>query len=156
VRPVAGVSKGSAGRLQELAAGAGDLPELAPLPGRAAAFRAAADRLQLAALHVAQAEATNYEEGLEQVNRALRRLNRLLVPLLHRAGDRYAPTVVSPSLLPGIEDALASARPADEGAAVPWPRATLPAERNRLVDALNEAAAICDEALDGLRALGIS
>jgi hypothetical protein len=150
------LARAIAARLQELAAQAGDLPELAPLPGRAAACRAAADRLQLAALHVAQAEATGYEEGLELVNRALRRHNRLLVPLLHRAGDRYASPVVSPDLLPGIEGAVALTAPATAGEAIPWSRATLMAERNRLVDALNEAAAICDEALDALRALGIS
>ncbi|HEX5503776.1 MAG TPA: hypothetical protein VFW96_14225 [Thermomicrobiales bacterium] len=141
-------------RLEEARGHAGDA-DLAPLVARAAAFRAAAERLHLAALHVAQADATNYEEALERTNRALRRLNQTLVPLLHRAGDRYAPAPPTPALLPGLEGALALAADAADMAGAHRGRAAVTRERNRLADALAAATATIDDLLADLLALGI-
>ena len=147
-------------RLRAILEQAGDLPELAPLRARGATFRARAERLHLAALHVLQADATGYEEGLERVNRALLALNRTLVPLLHHAGDRYAAAPAMPDLLPGLDAALAlaSAAAAGEGAGEPAHRlrVAMVRERNRLGDALHDATAAIDDALAALLALGIN
>ncbi len=151
------------GRVRAILEAAGDMAELGPLGDRTAAFRAAAERFGIAALHVAQATSTGYEEGLDSTNRALRRLDQALTPLLSHAGDPYSPTPGpdggSPHLLPGLDPALALAalppEPAerDELAAERLRLATV-RERNRLLDALGAATAALDEGLAALRALG--
>lgn len=145
-------------RLREIVEATDDASKLAPLPARATACRATIEQLQLAALHIAQGTSTNYEEGLEGANRALRRLNRVLLPLLHRAGDPYtALPGRALHLLPGLDSALALAsggRDGDDEATLHHLREATMRERNRLVDALNAATAIVDEALVALRSLG--
>jgi hypothetical protein len=115
--------------------------------------------LQIALLHIAQAESPNYEEGLELGNRALRRLNRLLLPVLRHPGDPYAataPPAPGAALLPGLDAVLAyGTLPESRGAAeATRRRAAAIRERNRLIDALNAGGAAIDEALAALRPLG--
>lgn len=134
----------------------GDAADLAPLPTRAADCRAAAERFQLALLHIAQADSPHYEEGLDLANRALRHAIRRLVPLLHRSGEPYQPTSVTTAPFPALDPTRALARLPDT--APPLDRHRLRAaatrERNRLIDALNAATATLDDALDALRPLG--
>jgi hypothetical protein len=133
--------------------------DLASLRARSASFREATERLQLGLLHIAQADSPNYEEGLELGNRALRRLNRLLLPILRHPGDPYATlATLSPdtTILPGLDAALAfaalpEARGADEAERL---RAAAIRERNRLIDALNAGVETIDELLAALRPLG--
>lgn len=129
--------------------------DFAPLRARAGAFQAAANRLQVALLHIAQGDSPSYEEGVELGNRLLRRLHRLLLPTLRHAGDPYA-TVLPPlnayPLLPGLDAVLVS------GEAAPDERehrhVTAIRERNRAIDALDEAVLALDETLTALRPLG--
>lgn len=143
-------------RLHDLLASADDAPDLAPLRPRATAFRAAAERLHLTALHLAQTDATHYEEGLTSINHTLRQVNRLLLPLLHHAGDRYAPCVPATSLLPSLTAAQEAHTSATQPEAAYHYHLALLRERNRLLDALNDATAGLEEGLVALRALGIS
>jgi hypothetical protein len=140
-----------------VAAVAADVPDsdLAALRGRAEALLAATERAQIALLHIAQADAPGYEEGLEVGNRLLRRLGRLLLPTLRHAGDPYgfaASTPDSYPLLPGLDAFLTQADPAAPGQASRDGRAIR--ERNRASDACDEAILAIDEALTGLRPLG--
>ncbi len=150
-------------RLRAILAVNGDALDLAPLRARASAFLAASERLQLGLLHIAQADSPHYEEGLELGNRALRRLDRLLVPLLHHPGDPYAtPTtdvstgsVHSNALLPGLDTVLTAA--AADGDDLPEGlrlRADAIGARNRLLDALNAGVEVSEEVLAALRPLG--
>jgi hypothetical protein len=156
---VAATTRAIEGRLRAILELTGDGLDLGALRSRTAAFRAATERLQIALLHIAQAESPNYEEGLELGNRALRRLNRLLLPILRHPGDPYAATAPAnpgTALLPGLDAVLAytslpESRGADESARL---RATAIRERNRLLDALNAGSATIDEALTALRPLG--
>jgi hypothetical protein len=135
----------------------GDRLDLGPLRARAAALYAAAERLQIALLHLAQADSPNDEEGIAIANGLTRRVQRLLLPALRHPGDPYAArSALSNSPLPGLAPALAYA-------ALPEPRIAPEAlrlraaalrERNRLLDALNAAAVAIDEALATLRRLG--
>ena len=136
----------------------GDSLDLAPLRARAAALCAAAERLQIALLHLAQGDSTNDEEGFELANRLVRRLQRALLPALRHPGDPYAsaaPQRISaplPGLAPALAyAALAGSRTGQEGAQL---RAAAIRERNRLLDALNTATAAIDDALATLRPLG--
>lgn len=135
----------------------GDRLDLAPLRARAAALYAAAERLQIALLHLAQADSTNDEEGIVIANRLIRRLQRILLPALRHPGDPYAAApALADAPLPGLAPALAyAALPAsrtDPDAA--GLRAAALRERNRLLDALDNASAAIDEALAALRPLG--
>lgn len=131
----------------------GDRLDLGPLRARASALYAAAERLQIALLHLAQGDSTNDEEGYEIANRLVRRVQRLLLPALRHPGDPYAAGVDPAAPLPGLAPALAYA-------ALPEPHADLDLraaairERNRLLDALNAATAAIDDGLTTLRALG--
>jgi hypothetical protein len=135
----------------------GDRLDLGPLRARAAALYAAAERLQIALLHLAQADSTNDEEGIEIANRLVRRIQRLLLPALRHPGDPYAAGTAMPTApLPGLAPALAFA-------ALPEPRTDSDAlqlraaafrERNRLLDALNAATTAIDDGLATLRTLG--
>lgn len=142
-------------RAHDIVAAAGETSELLPLRARTSACRAAAERLQLAALHVAQGEATHYEEGLARLNQAARQVNRLLTPLLHRAGDRYVTMWPTTELLPGLTASHAARGQPEVGPELAAGRATLLRERNRLLDALHEATRTIAETLDALQALGI-
>lgn len=151
-------------RLGELLPPAGDATDLAPLRARAAAFRAATEQFALAALHVAQGTSTNYEEGLAEANRALRRLNRELAPLLGHAAKSLDPPLSydPPALLAGLAAVLAPADPTgermtgedDEAVAAYRRRTAAIRERNRLLDVLNRATTTIDESLAILRPLG--
>lgn len=135
----------------------GDAADLATLPARAAGLRAAAERFQLAALHIAQADSPHYEEGLDLANRALRQAVRRLIPLLHRSGEPYRPAPITAAPLPALDPARALAAAPD--AAPPLDthrlRAAAARERNRLIDALNAATDALNAALDALRPLGL-
>ncbi|MGN6565555.1 MAG: hypothetical protein ACTHMU_23100 [Thermomicrobiales bacterium] len=138
--------------------GLGDGVELGPLRSRAAVFRAATERLQIALLHLTQASSTNYEDGLELANRLLRRLNRLLLPVLRFAGDPYGSLPIAPATvpLPGLDAALAASALSDQQAEPYASRLLVLAwrERNRAISALDTAIETIDEALSALRPLG--
>ena len=135
----------------------GDRLALSPLRDRAAALHVAAERLQIALLHLAQADSTNDEEGIALANRLIRRLHHLLLPALRHPGDPHAAVPSSTDApLPGLAPALAYA-------ALPEPRSGREAanlraaalrERNRLSAALDSSAAAIDETLAMLRPLG--
>lgn len=135
----------------------GDRLELGPLRARASALYAAAERLQIALLHLAQADSPNDEEGIAIANRLVRQVQRLLLPALRHPGDPYAARAASAAApLPGLAPALAYA-------ALPEPRTDPEAlrlraaalrERNRLLDSLNAATTAIDDALATLRSLG--
>ena len=151
-------------RLGDLLLPAGDTTDLAPLRARATAFRVAAERFGLATLHLAQGSSTNYEEGLTEVNRTLRRLNRELAPLLGHGAGALDPSLShdAPALLAGLAAALAPVNPAgdrmtdedDEAAAAYRRRTAAIRERNRLLDVLNRATTTIDASLAILRPLG--
>jgi hypothetical protein len=135
----------------------GDRLELGPLRARAAALYAATERLQIALLHLAQADSTNDEEGIAIANRLIHRLQRLLLPALRHPGDPFAARPsVSDAPLPGLAPALAYAASPEPHTAADALRLRTAAlrERNRLLDTLNAATAAIDEALATLRALG--
>jgi hypothetical protein len=135
----------------------GDRLDLGVLRARAAALYAAAERLQIALLHLAQADSANDEEGIAIANRLVRQVQRLLLPALRHPGDPYATgSAALAAPLPGLAPTLAYA-------ALPEPRADDDAlrlladalrERNRLLDALNAATTAIDDGLATLRALG--
>lgn len=142
-------------RVEAIGAAAAPGIDFAPLRARAAAFLAATQRMQIALLHIAQADSPSYEEGLELGNRLLRRLNRLLLPTLRHSGDPYATTPPPRNaypLLPGLDGALVGGDAAvDERERR---RTVAIRERNRASDALDEAVLALDEALTTLRPLG--
>lgn len=134
----------------------GDALDLAPLRARAAALYAAAERFQIALLHLAQGASPNDEEGFALANRLLRHLQRALLPALQHPGDPYAtpPPVAAP--LPGLAPTpayldISTPRTAPEAVIL---RAAALRERNRLLDTLNAATAVIDDALTTLRPLG--
>jgi hypothetical protein len=132
--------------------------DLGPLRSRAAAFRAATERLQIALLHLTQASSTSYEDGLALASTLLRRLDRLLLPVMRFASDPYGPLPVAPATvpLPGLDAALGATALSDRQAepfasrllALAW------RERNRAIIALDMAVETIDEALSALRPLG--
>ncbi len=144
------------GRVRAILDATGEHLDLAPLRARAAAFRGATERLQLALLHIAQGESPSYEEGLEIGRRLLRRLNRLLLPALRHPGDRYAlPATLTPHPFPGLDAALPYlASNGSDIAETMRLRAAALRERNRALDALDAATAAIDDALTALRPLG--
>jgi len=146
------LSRAVAARIEAVAA---DVPEidLLALRGRAEALVAATERAQIALLHIAQADAPSYEEGLELGNRLLRRIGQVLLPSLRHMGDPYALAATAPHtypLLPGLDAFLVQAVPAEHAAR----RDRAIRERNRAIDACGEAILAIDEALLGLRPLG--
>lgn len=147
-----GVARALESRVLEHAASSTEELDLGPLRARASTWRATAERLQLVALHTAQGDATNLEEGLELLREVTDRLNRLLVPLQFRAGDRYVPTPLADDLLPGLASEVQS--PAGRRPKAGW-EARL-RERNRLGDALGEATRLANDALNALSNLGIA
>jgi len=148
------LSRAVVARVEAVAA---DVPEvdLSALRGRAEALVTATERAQIALLHIAQADAPSYEEGLELGNRLLRRIGQVLLPPLRHVGDPYALEAPAPDtypLLPGLDAFLARAEPAPAGQASRRDRAIR--ERNRAIDACDEAILAIDEALTRLRPLG--
>lgn len=147
------LSRAVAARIEAVAADVPDV-DLLVLRGRAEALVAATERAQIALLHIAQADAPSYEEGLELGNRLLRRIGQVLLPTLRHAGDPYALEALAPDtypLLPGLDAFLAQAEPVGGGASR-HDRAVR--ERNRAIDACDEAILAIDEALATLRPLG--
>lgn len=150
-----GVARSIEARVLHGGTTATDDVDLVPLRSRASTWRAAAERLQVMALHVTQGEATNLEEGFQLLNEVTDRINRHLVPHLYRAGDRYVTAPLADDLLPGLAGAGAAALDQDRGRAdQDWAARTR--ERNRLGDALREATRLTDDALESLRELGFA
>lgn len=151
-----GVARVLETRIIEYATSSTEELDLGPLRARASAWRATAERLHLVALHVAQGEATNFDEGLEVLREVTDRLNRLLIPLQYRAGDRYRSAPLVDDLLPGLAPRVPMALPSTGAphAAADWE--TRLQERNRLGDALGEATRLANDALEALSELGIA
>ncbi len=147
------LSRAVAARVEAVAADVPDV-DLSALRGRAEALVAATERAQIALLHIAQADAPSYEEGLELGNRLLRRIGQVLLPTLRHAGDPYALEAPGPDtypLLPGLDAFLARAESPAGGASH---RDRGIRERNRAIDACDEALLAIDGALTTLRPLG--
>jgi hypothetical protein len=148
------LSRAVAARIEAVAADVPDI-DLAALRGRGDALVAATERAQIALLHIAQADAPSYEEGLELGNRLLRRLGQVLLPALRHAGDPYALAAPAPDtypLLPGL-DAFVTGDPSLSPAS-PFRRDDAIRERNRAIDACDAAILAIEEALTTLRPLG--
>lgn len=111
------------------------------LVARADALASALDRLVAAGPTDAR---------VETANRALVRLSRILVPLAYTTGDRFAHDLALPvPPLAGLQPArdLAALGPGSD--AFKFTAAALVRERNRAVHALDEAAELIDDLLDG-------
>ncbi len=141
-------------RLRELGA-AGKAIDLDGALARAEQFRAAAARLDEAAdaWRARYAAGTKDEEPAERLNRCMKRLGRLLIPLESTAigtygHDPYGLTSQT-TMIPCLYDVprLATLPEAEER----WMLETkLVRQRNRVADALGDARGLIDETLDRL------
>lgn len=142
-------------RLRELGA-AGKAIDLDGALTRAEQFRAAAARLDEAAdaWRARYAAGTRDEEPAERLNRCMKRLGRLLIPLESTAvgtygHDPYGLTSQT-TMIPCLYDVprLATLPEAEER----WMLETkLVRQRNRVADALGDARSLIDDTLDRLR-----
>lgn len=130
--------------------------DLAPLRVAASAWRAAAERCQLVALHAAQGDASNLEEGLALLNALTDRVNRLLIPGHYRAGDRYQVSALGADLLPGLAPTSLTSGARRSHLETSDRPARYHRERNRLADAFREACRVTTEALEALERLGMT
>jgi hypothetical protein len=124
--------------LEALQAAAGPRFDLAPA---LEAGRALVERLGRVATVVAKAPAARTEE----INRALMRLARVLVPLAYTSGDRFTHDLALPMPpLAGLQRARELAALDPDSDAFKFARSALVRERNRARHALDSAAAVAD------------
>ena len=145
------------GRLAELA-GPGKAVRLDGVQARAADFAAAAARFDAASEAFAARFAAGQgdEDAARLLNRTMKRLSRILVPLQSQQKSSYAqdPYGYTPqtTMLPCLYD-LPRLEQMDDGPDLWMLRTELVRQRNRVADGLNDAAAAID---DSLTALGSS
>jgi hypothetical protein len=144
--PVLPLDHGRAARsvvteLEALQAAAGPRFDLTPALDAA---RGLVGRLERVAAAVAEAPAPR----AEAINRALMRLSRILVPLAYTSGDRFTHDLALPiPPLAGLQRARELAALDPDGDAFKFARAALVRERNRVVHALDSAAAVAEDLL---------
>jgi hypothetical protein len=144
--PVLPLDHGRAARsvvteLEALQAAAGPQFDLTPALDAA---RGLVGRLERVAAAVAEAPAPR----AEAINRALMRLSRILVPLAYTSGDRFTHDLALPiPPLAGLQRARELAALDPDGDAFKFARAALVRERNRVVHALDSAAAVAEDLL---------
>jgi hypothetical protein len=127
--------------LEALQAAAGPRFDLAPALDAA---RGLVGRLERVAAAVAEAPAPR----AEAINGALMRLSRILVPLAYTSGDRFTHDLALPiPPLAGLQRARELAALDPDGDAFKFARAALVRERNRVVHALDSAAAVAEDLL---------
>jgi hypothetical protein len=132
---------GLVAELEALQAAAGPRFDLAPV---LEAGRALVERLGRVATVVAKAPAARAEE----INRALMRLSRVLVPLAYTSGDRFTHDLALPMPpLAGLQRARELATLDADSDAFKFTRTALVRERNRALHALDAAASVADELL---------
>ncbi len=153
--PVA-VARALEQRVRAVSGAVGERLDFAPLRERTERFGAAAERVQIALLHIAQGESPSYEEGVALANALLRRLNRLLLPALRHPGDPYdLPALLTPHPFPGLDAVIPFlASDGDDIVALLRLRAAALRERNRALDTLDAATAAIDDTLAALKPLG--
>ena len=124
--------------LETLQAAAGARFDLAPALETA---RSLVERLERAAPRLARVEPA----AAEDVNRALMRLSRILVPLSYTSGDRFDHDLALPiSPLAGLQPARELAALDPSGDAFKFARVALRRELNRVVHALDSAITVAE------------
>jgi hypothetical protein len=124
--------------LETLQAAAGTRVDLAPALETA---RRLAERLERAATRLARVEPA----AAEDVNRALMRLSRILVPLTYTSGDRFDHDLALPiAPLAGLQRARELAALDPSGDAFKFARVALRRELNRVVHALDSAITVAE------------
>ena len=124
--------------LETLQAAAGTRVDLAPALETA---RRLAERLERAATRLARVEPA----AAEDVNRALMRLSRILVPLTYTSGDRFDHDLALPiAPLAGLQRARGLAALDPSGDAFKFARVALRRELNRVVHALDSAITVAE------------
>jgi N-acetylated-alpha-linked acidic dipeptidase len=131
--------------LDALQAAAGARFDLTPALDTA---RALAERLERVAAALDRVEPARVED----VNRGLLRLSRILVPLTYTSGDRFGHDLALPlAPLAGLQRARELATLDPGGDAFKFARVALVRERNRVVHALDSALSVTDDLLEDRR-----
>jgi hypothetical protein len=127
------------GELEALQAAAGSRFGLAPALDVA---RTLSERLDGAAMRLARVAPA----AADDVNRALMRLSRILVPLAYTSGDRFGHDLAVPiAPLAGLQRARELAALDPDGDAFKFARVALQRELNRVVHALDSALSVADQ-----------
>ena len=132
--------------LESLQAAAGARFDVAPA---LAAARALVERLERVAAALDRVDPRVVPgAALDDINRGVMRLSRILVPLAYTSGDRFTHDLALPlQPLAGLQGARQLAALDPESDAFKFARAALVRERNRAVHALDSALAVAAELL---------